>query len=38
VTGPDLALPTTCGSLALVDSRPRYSAAIVGKVLMRSLV
>ncbi|KAF1818772.1 amidase family protein [Dissoconium aciculare CBS 342.82] len=28
-TGPDLALPTTCGSLALVDSRARYSATIL---------
>ena len=32
VTGPELGLPTTCGSLALVGSKPRKNAAIVDRV------
>ncbi|KAK4460365.1 amidase family [Cladorrhinum samala] len=33
VTGPELGLPTTCGSLALVGSKPKRSAAVVGKLV-----
>jgi len=31
-TTPKLGLPTTCGSLALVGSKPRRNAAIVDRV------
>ncbi|KAJ5162975.1 Amidase [Penicillium coprophilum] len=32
-TGPELALPTTCGSLALVGSKPRKNASLIDRLV-----
>ncbi|KAJ5701174.1 Amidase [Penicillium malachiteum] len=32
-TGPELGLPTTCGSLALVGSKPRKNASLIDRLL-----